>query len=267
MKLKGLGVALAAMLALVGCDDATGPNGAGAPVSLSVMVPGGGAAPAARMFGADQLSITAGGHTLSIQSAEVVLREIEFERAEEATGCGEDEGEVEGSEDDACEEFETGPMLLALPLDGTVSEEQMVTIGAGTYDEMEYDIHRLGDDPLDLAFLAEPGNEGLEGVSVRVTGQWDGVDFTYTADIDVEVEMDFGEPLVIAEGQDYNITLSIDVASWFYDGFALTDPNSALTGGPNEELVENRIEASFEGFEDNDHDGVPHAEDSDEDDS
>ena len=261
---KALGMAAALTLALAGCDEnPTSPDGSGVPLSLSVMVPAGGPAPAARMF-AGEITIDDGAHVLVIESAEVVLGEIEFELAEGLTGCGEDEGKIEGSEDDDCEEIEAGPLLLPLPLDGTNSEEVLVSIPPGTYDEIEYDIHRLDDDPADLAFLAEPGHEGLDGVSVRVTGRWDGVPFTYTTDLDVEVEMDLGM-MEITAGTDYNVTLLVDVESWFYDGIALTNPNEALVGQQYEELVESRIEASIEGFEDNDHDGVPHEEDDDED--
>ena len=35
----------------------------------------------------------------------------------------------------------------------------------------------------------------------------------------------------------------------------LIDPSTALADGPNEELVEDNIEASFEAFEDDDEDG------------
>ena len=38
-------------------------------------------------------------------------------------------------------------------------------------------------------------------------------------------------------------------------GDVLVDPNTALAGEPNEELVEDNIERSFELFEDDDHDG------------
>jgi hypothetical protein len=264
MKLQRLGIVLALAVAFGACDSSTGPNGPGAPLSLSLTVPGSGPAGSAGLFAAGDITISANGHTLVITSAEVVLREIEFERAEELAGCGDDEGEIEGSEDDSCEEFETGPMLLTLPLDGSVVETNEVFVPAGQYDEMEYDIHKLGDDPLDVAFLAEPGHEGLEGVSARIEGTWDGVPFTYTADIDVEVEMDFPIPIEVVDGGSYNVTLAVDVGSWFYDGVDLIDPNTALTGEPNEEVVENRIEASFEGFEDDDGDGVPHDEDDDE---
>jgi len=265
MRMRNLAVGLALIVGLAACNDSpTGPNGTGAPLSFSVMVPGSGPAAAAQMFAAGEITISANGHTLVMQSAAVVLREIEFERVEELTGCGDDEGEVEGSDDDGCEEFEAGPLLLPLPLDGTVDDQLAVNVPAGLYDEMEFDIHKLGDDPADLAFLAEPGNDIYDGISVRVTGTWDGVDFTYSADIDVEVEMDFSPPIEVVAGETYNVTLAVDVASWFYDGVNLTDPNSALTGQPNEELVENRIEASIESFEDNDHDGVPHDEDDDE---
>jgi len=64
------------------------------------------------------------------------------------------------------------------------------------------------------------------------------------------------------------VTLSIDVLSWFIagDGVTVIDPGTAEAGGANAQLVRNNIEDSFEGYEDDDHDGVPHDEDDDEDD-
>lgn len=268
-RFRGTAVAVAAALALVGCDEnPTGPSNGGTTVRLSVTVPGGGAAPAAGLFAAG-LQLEDGTNTLLIESAEVVLREIEFERADELAGCDEDEGEIEGSDDDSCEEYKTDPILLSLPLDGSVAKQLDVTVDAGRYDEIEFDLHKLsGDDPLDQALLSANGD--WEDISVRVIGTWNGQPFEYTSDLDAEQEIELATPMDIgAGGATVNVTLSVDVATWFRSNpldptSALIDPSSALKDGPNEEIVEDNIEDSFEGFEDHDEDGVPHDEDEDE---
>ncbi len=271
-KLIGLGAVLATLVAFAACDeDTTGPNAgpaAGSTVSFSMMVPAKTTPPAApRLFGAGSLTLEDGTNSLVIESAELVLREIEFERVDELAGCDADEGEAESADDDACEEFKTEPILVSLPLDGSVSQQISAAVDTGTYDEIEFDVHKVSsDDPADEAFLAE--HPDLEDVSVRVRGTWNGVAFEYTNDLNAEQEIEFVTPLVVEEGSGpINVTISIDLSQWFRDaGGALIDPASALKGGANENLVENNIELSIEGFEDDDGDGVPHEEDADEDD-
>lgn len=242
MKLRFLGLALGVMVGLLGCESSTGP-GSGAPVSLSLMVPVGGAAPAAALLADGELIVS---DDLTITSVEVVLSEIEFERAGELAGCGAEEDEVEGSDDDSCEELTLGATTLDLDLSGNVATGFTVNVEPGTYEEMEFEI-----------------------VGVNVGYTWQTVPGTFTTTVDAEIEQEFPAPgLMIEAGGDYNVTLSIDVLSWFIagDGVTVIDPGTAEAGGANAQLVRNNIEDSFEGYEDDDHDGVPHDEDDDEDD-
>ncbi len=52
--------------------------------------------------------------------------------------------------------------------------------------------------------------------------------------------------------------LRVDIGGWFLNAAktALVDPASANTGQPNEGLVANNIQNSFDVFEDDDHDGL-----------
>ena len=52
-----------------------------------------------------------------------------------------------------------------------------------------------------------------------------------------------------------NVTLTVDVRSWFASAGALVDPASANPGGQNENLVKENIERSFRSFEDDNCDG------------
>jgi len=250
-----LGLALLGLLA--GCDDdPTGPAAPGAQsVSLSVTLKST-AGPSPALF-AQGLQLTDGTNTLEIESAELVLRELEFERVE-TFGCDSEVG------DDDCEEFETGPFLIALPLDGSVSTELTAQVDTGRYDEIEFEFHKPDDDnPSDLDFINQ--HPSFADVSIRVTGTYNGQAFEYVTDLNAEQEVELSDPLVVTENTGpVNVTLTVDLATWFLDGSALVDPATALKGQPNEELVENNIEASVEGFRDDDEDGVPHGDDDDE---
>ncbi len=243
----------------VGCDDSTAPAGSAGsrPVGLSVALSGTGANPVGSLF-AQALELTDGANTLVIESAELVLREIEFERVE-TPGC---DSELDN---DDCEEFEVGPFLLALPLDGGVAQEITAQVDTGRYDEIEFDIHKPEDDnQQDLDFIAQHPN--FADVSIRVTGTYNGLSFVYTTDLNEEQEIALTEPLVVTpDSGPINVTLTIDLATWFLSpGSVLLDPHTANKGEPNENLVTENIRASIEGFRDDDSDGIPHGDDDDE---
>ena len=79
----------------------------------------------------------------------------------------------------------------------------------------------------------------------------------FTSDLDAEQEIELQPPLTVSAGTGTNVTLRVDVATWFLNagGKALVDPASANKGQPNEGVVKDRIEASIDAFRDEDHDG------------
>ena len=178
-----------------------------------------------------------------------MIREIELERQF-------DECEDDFSNNN-CEEFEIGPFLLELPLDGSVIGIGDVDVPPGFYDELEFEVHKPSDDtPDDLAFLE--AHPEFKDVSIRVEGVFNGGDpFTFLQDLNEDQEIDLDPPLeVTAESPPLNLTLEFDVSVWFRDGSGiLVDPVSANKGGENEDLVEENIKRSIELFEDDDRDG------------
>ena len=128
---RWMGVAvLLAWFGFAGCGDSTGP-GAGT-VSLSVAVPASGGAASAVSPALFDVVIGSGPDAVTVSKVELVLREIELERVNDDSCDDEFEG------DDRCEEFETGPRLLDLPLDG--SAEQVLSVSGvpdDLYDELE----------------------------------------------------------------------------------------------------------------------------------
>jgi len=249
-------VALATALLWIACSDASGP-GSEPGVSLSFSTGSSTAAPTSGFFASVMAdTMTDGQNELIIDRAEVVLREIELERVE-TEDCD------SSVHNDDCEEFEVGPVLVDLPLNGQTETHVTVNAPPGSYDEIEFEIHKVSnDDPEDADFRAL--HPDMVGQSIRVTGTFNGESFTYETDLDVEQEHDLNPPLVIDESGSVNVTVLIDVSMWFVDGSGnLVDPQTANKGGDNEGLVKENIKQSVEAFEDDDHDG----DDDNEDDS
>jgi len=232
-------------LVVAACTDGTTGT-----MSLSLTARGGAAAVTTS---GDSTMITLGNDTVIVRSVDLVLREIELKRADViACDAVEDNGD--------CQEFETGPVLLSLPL-GSAAITQLVSVvaPAGTYDKFEFEIHKpnSGDD---ATFLA--AHPDFAGVSIRVTGTYSQAgarrDFTFTSDVDQGEEAGLVPPVTVQEGGAVNITLRVDISGWFLNGSktALIDPASANKGQPNESLVANNIQNSFDAFEDDDHDGL-----------
>ncbi len=191
-----------------------------------------------------------GENTLILDRVQIVLREIELER----TGVVSCDGVRDRDE---CEEFEVGPILIDLPLDGGTEQTLTIAVDTGAFDEIEFEIHKIDDDdPEDAAFRQE--HPDFIGTSIRVAGSFNGAPFVFDADVNAEQEFALRPPLVIDEATTVtNVTVRIDLSQWFVDSAGgLLDPQTANKGGANENLVETNIKRSFEAFGDDDRDGV-----------
>ncbi|MFZ5623375.1 MAG: hypothetical protein ACOY71_02945 [Gemmatimonadota bacterium] len=251
--------------AALACGDGTGPASppGTAPVSLSIgtgaTIQGApGPALASERF-------TLGGTTLVIDSVQIVLRDIEL-KPDDGFDChaglapalseSKDGHEGRDSQDSAkrCHEFETGPVLLSLPLGGGVQRAFTIDVPAGTYHDVEFELHKpAGED--DRPFLV--ANPDFFDTSVRVKGTFNGQPFTYLGDITAEQELALVPPLEVKEGVPVNLSLMVDLSTWFLDrgGANFIDPRTANRGGPNQGLVTQNIKASLRVFEDDDRDG------------
>ena len=230
-------------------DEVAGPNGgSSATVSLSVAVPAAAPTPAIN-FPLDVV-FNDGVSTVTLTRVALVLRDVELEK--QFDECD----DITSSGDDACESFDAGPIILELPMDGTVDNAISVSgVPADTYDELEFKVHKPEDDtPEDLAFIA--ANPEFDGVSIRVEGDFDGQAFLFETDLNEAQEVPLSPPLVVTDGTSLNVTFSVDVGTWFraLDG-SLIDPATANKGQANENLVKDNIRASIDVFEDNDRDG------------
>lgn len=247
--------ALTAGLLAAACGDTTLGPGDDATVSLSFTTAGTGVSASRHAsFARASLSDTlvAGTDSLVIDRVQIVLREIELERLND-DACDDDSL---GIDDDRCEEFEAGPLLVDLPLNGAVETPITIAADTGIYDEIEFDIHKPSDDSAeDSAFVA--ANPTFAETSIRVTGTFNGTPFVFDTDLNTEQEIELTVPLVIDDTTtSANVTLQADLAAWFRNaGGGLVNPQTANKGGQNEGIVKDNIKASVDAFEDNDRDG------------
>jgi hypothetical protein len=221
--------------------------------------------------------------TLVLDSVQLVLRDIKFQRVNEDACDNEDEpgddattdtvahtvrmasslhddgGENDGDDGhaDACESFNAGPYLLNVPLDTAVVKAFTIAVDTGTFDQVRFRIHKPEDDgdAKDVAFLA--AHPDFNRVSIRVVGSFNGTPFTFITDLKAQERMALVPPLVVADSmQTVDVTIKIDLSHWFSnDAGGLVDPASALQGQPNEDLVKDNIRNSFRAFRDDNRDG------------
>ncbi len=241
---------LVAAAALACSGNPAGPEGQGT-VVFQLATTGAGATTSPALA----VSVTRGNDEIVINDVQLVARKIKLER--ENGTCPDDEGEVEGTEDeeaeDQCPELKLGPVLLDPPLETGAEPTFTVDLPAGTYDELEVQIHKPTGRSADAAFLA--AHPDFAGVSIRVNGTWNGVPFTFTTDLTQVLEIELDEPLVVVADGETAITMLLDVNAWFLDqgGGSLLDPRSLSQQARSR--IEQNIRQSFHAFEDDDHDG------------
>ena len=258
MKLVKL-LALATLFVLAACSNSTMGTVSFSLTSRQAAAPApsaafssAAAAPSVSAAG-DSTVVALGNDTVIVRSAQLVLRKVELKRADVAS-CD----AIMGNGD--CEEFETGPVLVSLPLGSALIAQQVaVAVPAGTFSALEFEIHKPSSSE-DAAFIA--ANPDFANISIRVTGTYSQAGtrsaFTFTSDVNQSEESVLVPPVTVPEGQSLNVTLRADISGWFLNGAktALVDPASANKGQPNESVVANNIQNSFKAFEDDNHDGL-----------
>ena len=252
MLTKKILLGCAVLATAMACDNTTGPNGRQLGLSFAGVRPAGVAAGLGAMMAnavGDSLSITDGTNTLVITRVEVVAREIELRRVG-VVSCD------SISDDDDCEEFSIDARLIVLPLTAGATQVLAIDVPAGSYSEFEMEVHKVSDDDEDAAFLAANPTWPMDA-SLRVTGFYNGVPFTYVSDVNFEVEESLSPPLVVDAAVALNLTVRIDLTTWFRNGATgpLIDPATAGPNGANKSLVENNIQNSVKAFQDDDRDG------------
>lgn len=227
------------VLTLAGCGDATSANQSSTSLLVSSRTSSSLAASRALL----DISLTAGGHSLVITKAQMVLAELEL-KATTSMACA-----TEAKQDD-CAELRVDPIVVDLPLDAVKSLDISSLLPPGTYREIEFDVDAVesGEHASSAAFLS--AHPDFRNVSVRVQGTFDGKPFTFETAQDFEVEFEFHTPFVVGP-EASTLTLNIDVASWFQNGSTILDPSNA----ENRSMITNNISHSISAFKDDDRDG------------
>lgn len=142
------------------------------------------------------------------------------------------------------------PQLIDIPVDGTLHTQASTALPAGAYPKLEAKLAVPGSaTPGEAAFLAS--HPEFAGSSLRVTGAFNGVPFTFKMALNANIQMRFSPALVI-DGTSRNTTVAVDVSRWFVSmhGYVM-DPSLAVPGTPAAAIIENNIRASFRAFADN----------------
>lgn len=250
------GMMAVVVLAAFGCTSVSGPSAGAASARLRFSVNTGTAA-ASPSTAPETISL--GTDVLVLNRVDLVIRQIELERAGvtrcTATGDGsasasqESEAERHGNHGDGlddCEEVELGPMLVTLPLGGGTTQQIEVPLAPGTYDRVQFQVHKpADDDAADRAFIA--AHPEFRRVSIRVQGTFNGTAFEYVSDVSAQQQLVLSPPLVLASDSTASLSLTVDVHGWFLDNTRthLVSPATALKGQPNENQVERNIKASL----------------------
>ena len=261
-----LAAVVAAAVAGSGCSDSSGPAGANGAQRVGLMVTtlANGVSGAPALAAPD--SVKVGSHTLVLTKVELILREIELKRVAGSADCsfaepspsGGSDGEHKGDRDHRqsreCSEMEIGPFLIDLPLGAGPTRKLQVQVDTGNFRQIEFKIHKVGNDADDKKFLVD--HPGVEGISIRAIGTFDGKAFTFTSDVSAKQESVLDPPLVVSDATITDLTLVVEVGSWFLaGGVGLIEPAAATPGSQAEAQVRQNIRRSFRIFEDKDHDG------------
>ena len=247
-------VGVLSLATLAACSDATGTAAAG-PMTVSFSTTATATATASRTGSTARFALaTAPTSPLVITKAQLVISKAELARI----GATCTTTTTTSSSESECPDLKLGPMLVDLPLDATAKGVLAVNLPAGSYQQYEAKIDAVmneteGDPAASSAFLA--ANPQFRGVSIRVEGTFNGQPFVYTSAAEGELELTFNPPLVV-DGTAGNLTVHVDLSSWFLnpDGSTI-DPNTATAGTAARETIDNNIKRSFDVFEDDDRDG------------
>lgn len=241
--LRGVGVTFVTLGAATACGDLFGTGSRTRETSLSFGVTQNGAliSDANRVGAEGLIVVSSGGHTLDLQSADVVFSEVTFEGTN-VDGGDDDDSDIDSDSDHhGNAKFRAGATTVALPLAGGIITPFTGQIPVGTYSRLE----------MDADFL-------------RIRGTYDGQAFDVTVPVNAELELRFAPPLDVTSTEPVNVNVNVDVASWFRDASGnVIDPRQLGTNAELRAQFRNRVRASFRAFEDGDHDGDESDSDSD----
>jgi hypothetical protein len=224
------GLAMAVMLA--GCADSTGLVDRPQNVTVSFQTAGAPSSTFASSLAGAPVEYEGTNGTLIIDRVLMIVSEFELEHED---GC-DDDSAVDGQLFQDCDDFESDPQLIDLPLDGTPISVATALIAPGVYDELEFeiediDLDDLGDDEdkrvvlealRDEVRVLVPDWPAKATILVMGTFQAPGeaaVAFRTFIEAEIEVELELVPSLIIGNDGSANRSIVVDLRPdlWFLD--------------------------------------------------
>lgn len=234
----------AALLLFLAACDAIGGPGDGGRVSVRFATRSAGQLSSNLVSGGDarplsDLVVTGTNGNLVIEDIRFIVQELELESSDEIRNCDDDDDDEfddddnvlvasrddDEEDDDECE-FEGGPFIVDLNLDGatTISTED---VPPGTYDRLEFEVEDLEVDDEDeddeasnysavLAEMRAAYPNFPSRASLVVKGTQNGQPFIVYFRSDIEVSQVISPPLVVPSND--VITIDLNPALWFKNG-------------------------------------------------
>lgn len=182
---------------------------------------------------------------VKITKVTYILREIKFKTQKDST---------EGL-------FKTTPLVLEFNIAGNVQDVGGLTVPFGTYNRLEFDIHRAeANDTTAMSaeqktkirpfFVGDKYSVIIEGTYNDGTSQ---KNFVYKSKINMKQKIDLAQPLEVSESNStVNATMLISSYNWFRDNSTILDP----TDSKNESKIDNNIRNSIKAVKDKNKDGI-----------
>ncbi|GAC1414046.1 MAG: hypothetical protein NVSMB53_11980 [Gemmatimonadaceae bacterium] len=229
------------MAVLTACSDATSANRV--PLSFSFATTPLGARPSVGAPVSFDLVVGTAGD-LVLKSAQVVVDGIELSHTDGGALCN-------GNGDFECENVDQSPQIVDVPLTTGVKTLLTVPVAEGTYQRLDAHIglQENGEHGNVSAFVT--AHPEFQNNSIVVKGTYKGNPFTYASAINTDLELHFNPPVTVTTASK-NITIDVDVASWFKDATgAALDPSDPA----NAAVIAANIRKSFGAFKDDNEDG------------
>lgn len=221
---------------------------------------------ASGMAASTQASSPALGPVPTVTKVQLVLTKLALARSEDANCVNEGEHEDEADDEGVaasstvatlsteCEHVSRDPLLIDMPVDGSLHTQLNVPLAEGSYRKLEAKLGVVSDrTAANAAFLAE--HPEFAGSSIKVEGAYNGLPFVFRLALKASIEMEFNPALVI-DGSTKNATIAVDVSRWFVTvNGDVIDPSRATPGTPAAAIITHNIRASFRAFEDNNRSG------------
>ena len=199
--------------------------------------------------------------SIVIESAKLLIRKLAFhgekdEMTEDSSGAMRHIADsVEVKFHERHNVFRTGPYVLDINLDTTVSTVGVANLPHGTYNMITFQIHKLtpGEQVSDTSFAPTDSSGMTNHYSIIVKGRYNGNPFIFRTSKTFVVKTKLNPPLTVQDSvSNYNATIQVNVSQWFTDNAGhIIDP----TNTTNELRIEQAIRRSFHAFKDNNEDG------------